>query len=461
MTRLPAPEQWLLIRLDEIQLAELIERHIDYVDEEGRSVHLTTPFVRHYLQRHDDALPTVVAIATLPIVLADGDLLAQHEGLDRDRGIVFHVPKELMQILPRREDCTPEAVTDAMRFLCDEWLVDVATDDAGKCVLIAAALTVIERSLLPDRPAFFVTAGRRGGGKTTTLTLLIMAVIGSRPAAAAWSPNDEERRKSLLSYFLAGVAYIIWDNIPRGTQISCPHIEKSCTAAYYSDRRLGVSEMVATAASAIHFFTGNNIGPRGDLASRSLLVRLEVERADPENREFKHPDPVAWTEANRAEILQALYTVLLGNPMLATPPDAPARTRFKMWWRLVGAAVEHGAKLGGCPLDFQALFLAQEEDDEESTSLANALDIMANRWISTFKASDVADLVNDRCDANGIALREFLFPGSPPSHIATAKSIGKRLKAHIGEPVKCGDRTLILRSWGGPKAALVYYIHVG
>jgi len=93
MTRLPAPEQWLLIRLDEIQLAELIERHIDYVDEEGRSVHLTTPFVRHYLQRHDDALPTVVAIATLPIVLADGDLLAQHEGLDRDCGIVFHVTK--------------------------------------------------------------------------------------------------------------------------------------------------------------------------------------------------------------------------------------------------------------------------------------------------------------------------------------------------------------------------------
>ena len=33
---------------------------------------------------------------------------------------------------------------------------------AGKCTIIAAALTVIERSLLPDRPAFFVTAGRRG-----------------------------------------------------------------------------------------------------------------------------------------------------------------------------------------------------------------------------------------------------------------------------------------------------------
>jgi hypothetical protein len=53
-----------------------------------------------------------------------------------------------------------------------------------------------------------------------------------------------------------GVPYISWDNIARGTQISCPHIEKSCTAAYYADRKLGVSEMVATAASTIHLFTG-------------------------------------------------------------------------------------------------------------------------------------------------------------------------------------------------------------
>ena len=93
--------------------------------------------------------------------------------------------------------------------------------------------------------------------------MLIMAVTGLWPAAAAWSTNQEERRKALMSYFLYGVPYILWDNIARGMQISCPHIEKSCTAAYYSDRKLGVSEMVCTAASTIHFFTGNNIRARG------------------------------------------------------------------------------------------------------------------------------------------------------------------------------------------------------
>ena len=150
--------------------------------------------------------------------------------------------------------------------------------------------------------------------------------------------------------------------------------------------------MVATAAATIHFFTGNNIGPKGDLASRSLEIRLSVDRHDPENRDFKHPDPIDWTDANRAKILGALYTILLGNPTLKKSRNAPMKTRFKMWWRLVGSAVEHAAKLttdqlepgayeaGGptrpCQVDFRKLFLAREDDDEDLTSLAEALEIM-------------------------------------------------------------------------------------
>ena len=92
MTSLPPPEQWVLSKMNEMEVAEMIEEHIDYYteDEDGnrRSVHLPTPFVRHFMRRHDGALPTVVAIATAPIVLADGVLLAP-DGLDRDRGIQF------------------------------------------------------------------------------------------------------------------------------------------------------------------------------------------------------------------------------------------------------------------------------------------------------------------------------------------------------------------------------------
>ncbi len=443
MSRLPPPEQWVLHQLDERECAELIERYIDFVDEDGRSVHLPMEFVRHFRQRHD-SLPTVVAISTLPIVLADGVVLMP-DGLDRQRGIIFKIPKELRAAIPQREDCDDNAVAEAMRFLTDDWLCDVACDYAGKCSIIAAALTLIERSLLPDRPAFFVTAGKRGNGKTTTLRMLIMAVTGLHAAAAAWSTNEEERRKALFSYFLAGIPYILWDNIARGSQISCPHIERSCTSAYYSDRKLGVSEMVATAASTIHLFTGNNIGPKGDLASRSLVVRLEAERPDPENRPFTHPDPLGWTEGHRVELMRAFYTLLLGNPFLDEARDAACKTRFKMWWRLVGSAIENAAWLNGEEVDFEKLFLRQEEDEEETAGLAEVLEVMSESWPVKFKAAAVADAINDGANTHSTMLREFLFPELTSGQHVSAKSVAKRLKRYVDAPVSVGGRVVTLQ----------------
>jgi hypothetical protein len=377
------------------------------------------------------------------------------------------IPQEMLAILPRREQCDDEAVRRAMQFLSEEWLVDVATGHVGKATIIAAALTIIERSLLPDRPTFFVTAGRRGSGKTTLIVMLIMAVTGVLPAASAWSNNEEERRKALLSYFLYGVPYILWDNIKRGSRISCPHIEKSCTSAYYADRKLGVSEMIATAASSIHLFTGNNIGPAGDLASRSLNVRIEVDRADPENREFRHPDPVGWTESNRAEILQALFVILLGNPALDLPRDAPMKTRFKLWQRLVGSAVEHAAELMDQEqkIDFSALFRTMDEEDEEEASLADVLNIMSTLWSGAgrelFLAQDLCDAINNKKDSAGQPiyvlkdedreqLRSFFCPKLADDKLAVATTVGRKLKQHVGEPVCSGGRTLILRTEKNP-----------
>ena len=159
----------------------------------GRSVHLAAPFVRHYRQRDDCALPIVTAVATLPIVLAEGTILSGR-GLDRTYGIVFRVPDELHELLPKQADCTPSTVAEAMRFLTDDFLVDVATDYAGKCVLIALALTIIERAALPERPAFFASAGQPSSGKTTVINMISMAV--PRPPRVGVCMVPQRRRKT-------------------------------------------------------------------------------------------------------------------------------------------------------------------------------------------------------------------------------------------------------------------------
>jgi hypothetical protein len=469
-TRLPAPEQPLIEQLNDIRAAELVERYIEYVDEDGRPVHLPGVFVQHYLQRDDAALPQLHSVVTQPVMLPDGTLLSGR-GLNRKYHILFRVPDELEALLPTLSGCGERQVAEAMQFLADDWLCDVACSYIGKCIIISAALSIIERTLLSERPVYGVAAGRRGSGKTTTLIMLLVAVTGLRPAAAAWSTNEEERRKALMAFLLAGVSAIIWDNITRGSQLNCPHIEKSCTTAIAADRKLGVSEMVEALASVIHFFTGNNIGFKGDLSSRGLMARMEVERADPENRNFQHPDPIGWTLANRGRILRAFYTLLLGNPKRE---NTQAETRFKEWWRLCGAAVENGAKqhiacvpmddwLDGCPpveFSFKDQFLDQEDEEEESASLADALEALLVKWPAPqgkqdggeFKAAEVANFLNETVDPNESAaitqargtLRAFLFPKLSSQRSVSAPEVSSRLRLYRANPVKLGGKTLVL-----------------
>ena len=126
MTKLPSPEQWVLSRMDERECAELIEQHIDFYveNEEGfrRSVHLPSQFVAHYLQRHDGRCRPWLRSRPRPSFWPTVLLLAP-DGLDRDRGIVFIIPKELRAIIPERKDCTKKAVKAAMDYLTDEWLM--------------------------------------------------------------------------------------------------------------------------------------------------------------------------------------------------------------------------------------------------------------------------------------------------------------------------------------------------
>jgi len=109
-------------------------------------------------------------------------------------------------------------------------------------------------------------------------------------------------------------------------------------------------------------------------------------------------------------------------------------------------------------LDFQSLFLTQEEDDEDAASLAEALVVM-DKIGPTFKATDVVELVNE-ASPNGVTLRDFLFPGAPSGYIATPKAVGKRLKSHIDEPVRNGDRVLTLKG-RAVRGGLSYYVNTG
>jgi hypothetical protein len=370
------PAEPALVRLTPVGVQMMTEKYVCWVVTKKYTSYfgtLSRPYIDALMQFSPSAIPVVRAINTSPLITMSGRII-DGVGFDRDTGLFHRIDPLLAACLPT-EIATEQAVRDAVLFLFDEWLVDVALDRVGKSIAIMFAMTLIERALLPERPAFFVTAGQRGGGKTTLVNMITLAALGRRAAASSWSDNAEERKKSLFSHLRQGVACVFWDNIARGSAISCPHIEAALTAAEITDRVLGISRVETVPSTTVHGFTGNSITPRGDMASRSLMLALNVDRPDPENRFFVHADPLAWTQVNRSKIVRALYTLLVAGA-LNRPKRQVAKTRFKTWWSLVGWPMEYAADLIGTVVDCTELMRAGEVGDEEATAASAALSIL-------------------------------------------------------------------------------------
>jgi len=434
-----APEP-VLVALTTTGVELLLEKYVRWVvykkDGEAYFAALPTPFINALMEYPNSAIPVVRAINTAPLVTASGRVI-DGVGFDRTTELFHRIDPALRSCLPQGE-LTQEEIKEALKFLLNEWLVDVALDPVGKCVAVLLALTLLQRALLPERPAFFVTAGQRGGGKTTLISMIITAVLGRRATAAAWSDSVEERKKALFSYLRQGVASLVWDNIARGSTISCPHIEAALTAPEISDRVLGVSCVETVPATTVQIFTGNSIAPRGDMASRSFLLSLSVDRPDPENRSFIHADPFAWTQANRAKILRALYTILIGGA-LRRPQAQVAKSRFKLWWGLVGWPVEYAAGLLGINADCTELLRAGESTEEEASAASRVLAILKKRWDG--RAFTTRDVVKELAKANAMiedgaeraaeladALGELI---GKALENPTARSLGKLFQKHL------------------------------
>jgi hypothetical protein len=236
------------------------------------------------------------------------------------------------------------------------------------------------------------------------------------------------------------------------------------TAETYSDRILGMSGTRTVPATAVQVFTGNNIIARADLASRSLSVRLTLDRPDPENRAYRHPDPLAWTEANRGRILSATYTILRGNPRLRCQNPQEAETRFKCWWHVVGSAVEYAAELHAdwcgqrqqrlgpespahqpTKIKFRDRFLIGEAEEEQTCSLATVLDVLRSRWPTGCKAADVAAYAGT-ANEGAIEFKAALEQATGKQlSVITSTTITWRLKALADVPVLVGGRVLALR----------------
>lgn len=391
-----APSELKIDVLQDGEVELLVERHVVFVrvTNSGQDFYLTQMPSSHnqaLASFQDSKIAKIKMVISSPVVTLDGTVV-DGDGFDPDSGLFFAIDPIQREAVAGPVPTTEQAV-ESVDFLINKWLQDVSSGPVGKVLLVAMAMTLLERHLFKERPAFFVSASVRGSGKTTAINLVAAAALGTRASAAAWSYDANERRKALLGYLLDGAAMICWDNIPRGLQISDASIEAAITSSVWEDRELGRSEVRKALCRTVFAFTGNAIGPKGDMASRSLVVKLDVERPDPENRPFAFADPIGWTLDNRAMLLRALYDVLRWGAA-NRPKDAELGGRFKTWQALVGWPLEQLTARLPQPIEYRTAnaFGANEAEDEEANAVTELVTLLkAEFGTRRFVAKDLAE----------------------------------------------------------------------
>jgi NrS-1 polymerase HBD domain len=320
-------------------------------------------------------IPVLEGISTLPLLRHDGTILCK-PGYDLATGIFLTGDLEIqVPEAPTREDAK-----DAAAFLSHNLFADFPfKDECDRAAAFAGLLSLAVRpSLRAERnecvPAFVMTAPVRGSGKSLLAKVMNLAILGDLPSVTQPPRDKDEWRKTLFALALEGASSVLWDNVEAGTSFGSPSLDMVLTGGFIQDRILGISRVGRARLSAVHFATGNNFRIKGDLARRVIWIRQDAQCARPEQRgDFQHPDILGWIEANRRELLTAVFTILRAHALAGRPAEGTKRLGgFERWDDLVRSCV---LWLGfDDPCASMDEFMEAADDDVERREVVEALE---------------------------------------------------------------------------------------
>jgi hypothetical protein len=448
--------------LDDLGVAHLVEQYVRCVKPNKGGIEVETRLPEVFCQglntlaANQSRVPTCKGVQETPIVV-NGKLVTA-DGFEPRTGLFFTSDPDLEAALPMT--ATLQDARKAFDWLSCDWLADVQTDREGKAVLIALAASCIQRHAAAKIPLTLVTSGQAGSGKTTAVEMISMAAFGSPAPTFGWADIEEERRKMLHAAAVSGAPMIAFDNVKRGGVVQCRALDRFITSAEISDRDLGHSRTVKASAAIPIAFTGNAISVGGDTASRTLIVHIDANRIDPENRPFRHRDILGWTRSKRTEILKRIFTILLVERPIVTPATTLGG-RFPEWWCAVGHPIElaFGEEIFEGRLDFGRMMAANRSEDAEAQSLATIFDALADqfglgKWfgveeifnaigsggmVSNGNGANQMNRLADAFDALGGSLRN-------PTDESARRTVGSILRSRNGQIVNAGGQDLTLEA---------------
>jgi hypothetical protein len=294
-----------------------------------------------YLATPDDwrGIPPIERTATAPFFAADGTLCATNG---------YHATAKTWLSLPSNFDLpdttpTPETIEAAKSLILETILGEVPfADEASRSHAVAQIILPFVRRLVAGQtPLHLWSAPLRGSGKSYAASLCILPF--TTPTPTPEKANPEEWRKSILCGLVAGPSHVLLDNIKGSLNSSA--LDSAITEEFMHDRLTGTGEMVTVRTDCVWVATSNNATLTEDAASRSLVIRLDPNDENPDQRKFKH-DPKTFIKRNRAKVCGAILTIVRAWQDAGCPEYSGSNHwRFSQWQSVIGGILQNA----GCP----------------------------------------------------------------------------------------------------------------
>jgi len=254
---------------------------------------------------------------------------------------------------------------------------------------------------------FFYNAPSAGTGKTLLQTAASIIAHGTVPALRPWVGDGDEIRKTVYASLLAGDRSLLFDNVPGGVKIRSAELCAAITAEKWQDRKLGESESKAVPNRAVFSASGNNVNPAGDMARRSIIIRLDANTEKLSQRRFEIDDLESYLVRERPNLLVDALTIIRAyrrTPATDTTMPVPLAA-FEQWSHFIREPL---IWLGlPDPVETQ-----KGDANEDAQTLSAAFGVLAVRFgVGKFSGVDIAHAAGGISDMNGQLVNLLIAAG--------------------------------------------------
>jgi hypothetical protein len=296
--------------------------------------------VEDVLASPNQPLPVLTRIVEAPVFAPDGSLQTSPGYSAASRTYLWPDARFRVPEVPRNP--TGKQRETAAKFLLNELLGDFPfVSDAEKTHALALLILPFVRELIDGpTPLHLVEKPTPGTGGTLLVDALTYPALGRPVPAMTEGRAEDEWRKRVFAKLRGGPAVVLIDNLRR--RLDSAAIASAITAfPSWEDRILGVSETCRVPVRCAWVATGNNPALSGELARRTVRIRLDAKTDRPWLRSgFRHANLRSWMTENRGQIVYSTLTLVCAWLRAGRPEGERTIGMFETWAKVMGGILE-------------------------------------------------------------------------------------------------------------------------